>query len=425
MALPKLSTKDMRTLSLAGLGGALEFYDFVIFVFFTKTLSALFFPSDMPEWLAQLQVYGIFASGYIARPVGGIIMAHFGDLLGRKKMFSLSVLLMALPTLFIGLLPTYAHIGITAPILLLILRVVQGIAIGGEVPAAWVFVAEHVPEKRIGFACASLTSGLTFGILIGSLMGATIYTQLSPEDVLSYGWRIAFLVGGVFGFFAVYLRGWLKETPVFEAMKEKKEISKEIPLKMVLTNHRSSVVLSMLVTWMLTAAIMVLILMTPTLVQNQFGISAQDAFRGNNIASFCLVIGCLVGGLVADKIGYARALLFGSLILFASNYALYLDLVSGAANFIPLYALTGFTVGVVGIVPTVMIHSFPAYIRFSGISFSYNMSYAIFGALTPPLISYFSSHYGGMVPAHYVALTTVVSVIISIYLMRQAHRSTL
>lgn len=98
------------------------------------------------------------------------------------------------------------------------------------------------------------------------------------------------------------------------------------------------------------------------------------------------MIGCLAGGLLADKIGYALALLIGSIILMGTNYALYLDLAAGAANFVPLYALTGFTVGVVGIVPTVLIHWFPAYVRFSGISFSYNMSYAIFGALTPPLI---------------------------------------
>lgn len=414
----KLSTKDIRTLGLAALGGALEFYDFVIFVFFTKTLSTLFFPEDMPSWLAQLQVYGIFASGYIARPIGGIVMAHFGDLLGRKKMFTLSVLLMALPTLLIGLLPTYATLGLAAPVLLLFLRVVQGIAIGGEVPAAWVFVAEHVPEKRIGFACASLTSGLTLGILIGSLMGTTIYTQLSPEDVLSYGWRIAFILGGVFGFFAVWLRRWLHETPVFEEMKKKKAISKEIPLKTVLKDHKPSVVLSMLVTWMLTAGIMVLILMTPTLIQNQFGIAPELAFKGNNIASFCLVIGCLIGGLAADKIGYAKALLIGSAILLFSNYALYIDLVNGGANFIPLYALAGFTVGVVGVVPTVMIHAFPPAIRFSGISFSYNMAYAIFGAITPPLISYLSSHLGGLAPAHYLGATTLLGIGIGFYLLK-------
>ena len=413
----KLSTQDIKTLALAALGGALEFYDFVIFVFFAKTLSTLFFPPDMPAWLSQLQVYGIFASGYIARPIGGVIMAHFGDLLGRKKMFSLSVLLMALPTLFIGLLPTYATLGIIAPLLLLFLRIVQGIAIGGEVPAAWVFVAEHVPQTRVGFACASLTSGLTFGILIGSLMATSIYTGLTPEAVLAYGWRIPFLIGGIFGFTAVWLRGWLKETPVFEAMKARKEISKDIPLKTVLKDHRASVVLSMLVTWMLTAAIMVIILMTPTLIQSQFQISAADAFLGNNWAAFSLVIGCLVAGLIADKLGYAKTLLFGAIILIITSYSLYINLSQGGSHFIALYALAGFTVGVVGVVPSVMIAAFPPVIRFSGLSFSYNMSYAIFGAITPPFISYLSSHFGGLAPAHYVALSALTSIIIAAYLL--------
>ncbi len=406
MASAKLSTQDYKTLGLAALGGALEFYDFVIFVFFTKTLGTLFFPPNMPEWLSQFQIYGIFASGYIARPIGGIVMAHFGDLLGRKKMFSLSVLLMALPTLFIGFLPTYAQLGLAAPLLLLVLRVIQGIAIGGEVPAAWVFVAEHVPQGRVGIACASLTSGLTLGILLGSLMATNIY-QLAPEAVLSYGWRIPFIVGGVFGFSAVWLRTWLKETPVFEAMKESKQLSKDVPLKTVLKSHRGAVLLSMLVTWMLTAGIMVIILMTPTLIQNQFQIPAALAFKGNNLASFCLVIGCLAAGFFADKIGYVKALFVGAFILTCTNYALYIDLTHGGANFFPLYALAGFSVGVVGIVPSVMIAAFPPSIRFSGLSFSYNMSYAIFGALTPPFISYLSSHFGGLAPAHYVAMTTI------------------
>lgn len=413
----KLSNQDIKTLALAALGGALEFYDFVIFVFFAKTLSSLFFPTDMPAWLSQLQVYGIFASGYIARPIGGVIMAHFGDLLGRKKMFSLSVLMMALPTLFIGLLPDYSVLGIAAPLLLLFLRIVQGIAIGGEVPAAWVFVAEHVPSTRVGFACASLTSGLTLGILLGSLMATSIYTGLSTEDVLSFGWRIPFLIGGVFGFTAVWLRGWLKETPVFEAMKARQEISKDIPLKAVLKEHKASVILSMLITWMLTAAIMVIILMTPTLIQAQFQISPADAFHGNNVAAFCLVIGCLVAGHLADRIGYAKTLLVGSIILIGTSYALYLNLAQGGSLFIPLYGLAGFTVGVVGVVPSVMIAAFPPVIRFSGLSFSYNMSYAIFGAITPPFISYLSSHFGGLAPAHYVALSAFTSILISFYLL--------
>lgn len=135
----RLTGKDYKTLALAALGGALEFYDFIIFVFFATVIGELFFPSDIPEWLRQLQTFAIFAAGYLARPLGGIVMAHFGDKLGRKKMFSLSILLMALPTLMMGALPTWQTIGIAAPLLMLLMRMLQGAAIGGEVPGAWVF----------------------------------------------------------------------------------------------------------------------------------------------------------------------------------------------------------------------------------------------------------------------------------------------
>ena len=133
-----LNHQDYKTLTLAALGGALEFYDFIIFVFFAAVVGELFFPADIPEWLRQVQTFGIFAAGYLARPLGGIIMAHFGDLVGRKKMFTLSILLMAIPTLAIGLLPTYASMGIVAPLLLLLMRILQGAAIGGEVPGVGV-----------------------------------------------------------------------------------------------------------------------------------------------------------------------------------------------------------------------------------------------------------------------------------------------
>ncbi len=403
-----LDRRDVRTLALAALGGALEFYDFVVFVFFAIPLGHLFFPKDTPPWLALLQLYGIFAAGYLARPLGGIVMAHYGDTLGRKKMFTLSVFLMALPTLGIGLLPVYAQIGMLAPFLLLLLRVVQGIAVGGEVPGAWVFVAEHVPAKRIGFACASLTSGLTVGILIGSLVAAAINRGLAPVEVLAWGWRLPFLVGGVFGFFAVWLRRWLSETPVFEAMHARRELVSGLPLKQVFARHLPSVLLSMLVTWMLTAAIVVIILMTPSLVQSVFHIEPARAFLGNNAASFALALGCLSYGWLADRFGYARTLLLGAVGLLLCSYALYFDLQAGAAHFVALYALAGFSVGVVGVVPALMVVAFPPAVRFSGLSFSYNIAYALFGGLTPPLIGILVTHFGVLAPAHYVAMTALI-----------------
>jgi MFS family permease len=406
----RLGARDIRTLALAALGGALEFYDFVVFVFFAIPLSHLFFPGDTAPWLAQVQVFGIFAAGYLARPLGGIVMAHYGDTLGRKRMFTLSVFLMAVPTLGIGLLPVYAQVGVLAPLALLLLRVLQGIAVGGEVPGAWVFVAEHVPPKRIGFACASLTSGLTVGILIGSLVAAAIHRGMTPAQVLDGGWRLPFLVGGVFGFFAVWLRRWLSETPVFEAMHARRELAQGLPLRLVLERHRGSVLLSMLVTWMLTAAIVVIILMTPTLVQSVFHLEPARAFLGNSLASFALALGCLGYGVLADRIGYARALLIGAIGLLLSGYALYLDLQAGGTHFIALYMLAGACVGVVGVVPAVMVVAFPPAVRFSGLSFSYNIAYALFGGLTPPLIGGLVKRFGPLAPAHYVAFAALIGI---------------
>ena len=410
--------RDARTLGLSALGGALEFYDFVVFVFFAKALGALFFPPGTEPWLAQLQVYGIFAAGYVARPLGGIVMAHFGDRLGRKRMFTLSVFMMSVPTLLIGLLPTHAQVGALAPLLLLAMRLVQGIAVGGEVPGAWVFVAEHVPRPRVGIACATLTAGLTAGILIGSLLAAWINAHYTPEEVQAGIWRVPFLLGGVFGFIAVWLRRWLEETPVFVAMRERRQLARQLPVKQVLAAHRPAVVLSMLASWQLTAAIVVIVLLTPTLVQTGFGIDAATAFRGNSLATLALVVGCLVAGWAVDRIGVGRALLLGSLGLGMAAYALYGALVSGQhAQFVAWYALAGFCCGVTGVTPALMVAAFPPEVRFSGLSFSYNVAYAVFGGMTPPLIAWLSASWGRMAPAHYVAFTCLIGVGVATYVL--------
>src|ERR1700750_578688 len=200
----RLTAREYKTLSLATLGGLLEFYDFIIFVFFANTIGQLFFPPEIPEWVRQFQTFGIFAAGYLARPLGGVVMAHVGDLRGRKQMFTLSIFLMALPTLGIGLLPNYAQLGIWAPVLLLLLRIFQGVAVGGEVPGAWVFVSEHVDPSHVGIACGILNAGLTGGILLGSLMATTLSIVMTHAQMLNYGWRIPFLLGGAFGLLSMY-----------------------------------------------------------------------------------------------------------------------------------------------------------------------------------------------------------------------------
>ncbi|MEK1904783.1 MAG: MFS transporter [Pseudomonas sp.] len=413
-----LTRNDFKTLSLSALGGALEFYDFVIFVFFATVVGKLFFPAEMPEWLRLMQTFGIFAAGYLARPLGGVIMAHFGDLLGRKKMFTLSIFMMAVPTLLMGLLPTYAQIGMAAPMLLLLLRVIQGAAIGGEVPGAWVFVAEHVPARHVGFACGTLTSGLTFGILLGSMMATLINSLYTPAEVLDWAWRVPFLIGGVFGLFSVYLRQWLHETPIFAELQERKALAAELPLKTVLREHRAAVVLSMLLTWMLTAGIVVVILMTPTLLQTQYGFAAATALKANSLAIVCLTFGCIASGLLADRFGAGRTFIVGSLVLAALSWSFYSNLKAHPDWLFPLYALTGLAVGVIGAVPYVMVKAFPPVVRFSGLSFSYNLAYAIFGGLTPMLVTLLLKA-NPLGPAYYVMALCGLGLAVGIYLFSQ------
>ncbi|POP41367.1 MFS transporter [Superficieibacter electus] len=396
-----LNRQDYKTLTLAALGGALEFYDFIIFVFFAAVVGDLFFPEHIPEWLRQVQTFGIFAAGYLARPLGGIVMAHFGDLVGRKKMFTLSILLMAVPTLAIGLLPTYATAGLAAPVLLLLMRILQGAAIGGEVPGAWVFVAEHVPEHRIGIACGTLTAGLTVGILLGSVVATLINTAMSQQTIHEIGWRLPFLLGGAFGLIAMYLRRWLQETPIFMEMQQRKVLAQELPVKAALVRHKKAVIISMLLTWLLSAGIVVVILMSPVWLQKQYGFAPALTLQANSIATVMLCFGCLIAGLAVDRFGASKTFIIGSAMLACSGWMFYhLAGVYPAWLFL-LYGLVGLCVGVVGAVPYVMVKAFPPAVRFSGISFSYNVSYAIFGGLTPIAVTMLMG-VSPMAPAWYI-----------------------
>ena len=417
-ATPPLSRQQLKTLTLASLGGALEFYDFVIFVFFATTMGTLFFPPDMPGWLKLVQTFGIFAAGYLARPLGGILMAHFGDLSGRKRMFMLSILLMAIPTLLMGLLPTYAQVGVLAPILLLLLRIMQGAAIGGEAPGAWVFVSEHVPPRHRTLACGALSAGLCTGILLGSLVARGINGLFNDAGLLAWGWRIPFVVGGVFGLLAMYVRRQLHETPVFTEMQQRKSLAAELPLKTVLHGHAGAVLLAMLLTWLLTAAVVVVLLMMPTLLQGH-GVSRADALSGNTLAITATIVSNIIAGLLADRFGKGPVLVLWSLLLGISGWLFYSSLLAGGYS-PALYVLAGVAVGITALVPSIAVDGFPAQVRFSGLSFSYNVAYAIAGGLTPVLLS-LALKDNPAAPMHYMLAMAALGVALGVYVTARPH----
>ncbi len=401
------ATFELRTLVLASVGGALEFYDFVVFVFFTSAIARLFFPASEPEWIRQTETFGIFAAAYLARPLGGIVMAHFGDTRGRKRMFTFSISLMALATLSIGLLPTYKSIGVAAPLVLLLLRLIQGAAIGGEAPGAWVFVAEHARPGRIGFAVGLLTSGLTSGILLGSLMATAINSAFTRLDIDAGMWRIPFLLGGVFGLIAMWLRRWLTETPLFEEMRKRAAGLQGAPLRAVLKQRGRAIAAAILCTWMLTAAIVVVILMTPSLLATgSSGLHVRELQLANLAATAALCISTVGVGAACDRFGVRRVAVPMLLLLIGATYALYFSPEHARSWLLASYVLAGLGTGAVALTPIAMVRSFPTDVRFSGVSFSYNIAYAVMGGITPLLASWLM-HVNPVGPAHYMAAASL------------------
>lgn len=301
----------------------------------------------MPEWLRLLQSFGIFVTGYLARPLGGILMAHFADHLGRKRVFSLSILMMALPCLLIGVMPTYADIGYAAPLILLALRIFQGAAVGARcrVPDLRCRARAGRPTRL----CLGLPAGRADLRLPAGALTATLLAQVfTPQEILDYAWRYPFLLGGVFGVVGVWLRRWLSETPVFLALRARQEQPVKFPLRRVLGEHRRALIPAALLTCVLTSAVVVLVVITPTMMQQRFGMSAGHTFALSSVGIVFLNIGCVLAGLLVDRVGAWRALMLYSVLLPLGIGALYASLNGQWGMTWLAYALAGLSCGVVG-----------------------------------------------------------------------------
>lgn len=375
-----------RLIALCGLGGALEFFDFVIFLFLAPIISKNFFPPDTPGWLADVQALGIFAAGYIFRPLGGLIMAHYGDRSGRKRVFLISILLMALATTGIALVPSYATAGWLSPFILVLLRIVQGFAIGGEAPGAWTFVAEHVRSRHLAFACSFMSSSLISGVFLASVVTIAANRYFSPEAMLDYGWRIPFVVAGVLGLLSAILRRWLSETPVFLRMREEGAVVKALPIMVVLQRHWGALSMSVVATWILSAVVIVTTLMTPLILQKRYQFEAQDALFISAFGVPFVCAGGLFAGYLADRTGLGRYFMFASIPFAAANIVFYTQVNPASGNVYLLYGLASFFNGLAGVIPCFLVRAFPGNVRYTGISLAYNVTFAICGGLTPLVI---------------------------------------
>lgn len=384
-----LSRTQIKMLGVAMLGGALEYYEFVIFGLMVPTLSRVFFSSATEPWFSTLQTLAVFAVGYMVRPIGGIFLSAMGDRLGRKRMFIVTLALMATPTMLIGLLPTYAQIGILSPLLLLACRLCQGLAMGGEIPSALTFVVEHVPERRTGFSIGLMGSGLAAGMLVGIATVTAISHGFSKEAVLAYAWRIPFVLGGMFGLVSAALRRFAAETPVFIEMAARKSMNRSTPIRELLTTARPELLIALLASLAGNGIVQTAMVFPATFLQTGLHLPAAVAHNAETGLIFASVFSIALGGWLMDRFGWTKCIAFTAIGLIAA-------LVHAYAT--PTPQNIGFNMTLVGIpcAMTVMLNThlvrvFPAQIRITGISVAHNIATAIVGLL--PILMGILTHF--------------------------------
>lgn len=397
-----------KVLFLSSLGGVLEFYDFIIYIFLAPILEKVFFANNT-NFVATLKTLAIFSIGYLLRPLGGIVFSHFGDRYGRKVVFLLTVILMALPSFAIGLLPTTAQIGIAAPILLLIFRMMQGLALGGEIPAAITFVSEHVNLNQRGFSLAVLFFGINTGLLLGSLV-TTLLTSLMPADqVIAYGWRIPFLIGGVFGIISIYLRRYLHETQAFKALRQ--QDLHRIPVLTLMRHSYKQVILGMMLVATGSVTVFFYLYWPQYLSQNMHYDFAQ-MMRLNTVSTLVLNIFIIVGGLFVDRVGARVAYFVPTSLLVILSYPLF-TLFDMQSLYLVILSYMIFSI-IFGVIPSayssILSSLFPTSTRYSGIALSYNLAYAFLGGLSPIICTIAIQVFDSVLaPAFYIMAIAAIS----------------
>jgi MHS family proline/betaine transporter-like MFS transporter len=419
-----------RAIVAASVGNMLEWYDFTVYALFAAYVARNFFPPGDDPTANLLKAFLAFGLGFVVRPLGAILIGNYGDRAGRKASLTLTILLMAMGTGTIAFAPTYAAIGIGAPLLLLVGRVLQGFSAGGEIGGATAFLAENAPPERRGVVTSWLEASMGMANILGALAAFSVTTLLSSEQVQAWGWRIPFLFGLLILPAGLFLRRTLHETDSFQAEAERRRHDARAvssPLVETFASHKRELLIGFGVCILWATAVYVLIVYLPVYVQLTFGFNAHQAFGASLVANVAFVACCVIFGAVSDRIGRRAMLLISASLLFVCVLPLFLLLQAYPTTTTLVGVLTAFCVLVasfVGVAPAAISEIFPTGVRSTGTSIVYNGAFTIFGGFAPAILTWFTHQPGGSVfaPAWYVMFAAVVASIAIPFLSDQRLR---
>ncbi|GAA2337946.1 glycine betaine/L-proline transporter ProP [Streptomyces kunmingensis] len=413
-----------RAVKAASLGNAMEWFDFGIYSYLAVTIGHVFFPSGN-DTVQLISSFATFAVSFLVRPIGGMVFGPMGDKIGRKKVLAMTMILMAVGTFAIGLIPSYATIGFWAPVLLILFRLVQGFSTGGEYGGASTFIAEYAPDKRRGY----FGSFLEFGTLAGYVGAAglvTILTSVLGSDGMeSWGWRVPFLVAGPIGLVGLYLRLKLDETPAFQKLADESahkateaastvETTAKGDLAKIFRDYWPTLVLCICLVGAYNITDYMLLSYMPTYLSDEMGYSEAHGLL--ILIATMIVLMCIISqvGKLSDHFGRKPLLMAGMLGFFVTSIPSFLLVKNGALWAVSLGMLMlGLSlVCLLGTMSAALPALFPTQVRYGSLSVGYNLSASIFGGTTPLVVTALISWTGtDMMPAYYAMAAALVGVI--------------
>lgn len=393
-------------------GNIIEWYDFSLYITLAPVIAYQFFP-DKNQVSAMISTFLIFALGFFIRPVGSVIFGHLGDRLGRSTTLKISILLISIPTILIGFLPTYQTWGIYAGITLASLRVLQGICIGGEFAGSMIYLAEMAPHNKRALMSSMANNGSNFGILCGTLVSAFISSVISEADFYAYGWRMPFILGGILGLVGLWFRRDIQETPVFQALADEKKLVK-VPLMTVLTHHKTDILRIFLLLVMSAAGSYVLLEFMSTYLNQYFGFTLRTALQIQSVYNALTFLLVFLAAKCSDRLGRRPMLMLSAVgYIILSVPCFYLLKLTGTALWllplVILYCIEQATT------PVTMVELHSPRARYTGISIGYNMTMALVAGTAPMLNTWLIGTFNDpLMIAYYLTAAALISLTVII-----------
>jgi len=402
-----------RAVVAGTIGNVLEWYDFAVYGYLVPTISKLFFPATDSR-ASLLLTFAVFGVGFVMRPVGSILFGIYGDRYGRRRALSAVIFLMAISTFLIGVLPTYDQVGILAPLLLVFVRLLQGLSAGGEWGGSTAYIVEFAPEGKRGFFGSWQQVSVGGGFLLGSMSAFVLNQTLAPDAIASWGWRIPFLLGILVGALGAYLRWRLDDTPKFTEIERQGEVA-QAPLAEALGPYLRETLTAFGLTLHNTVAYYIALIYMTSYVKTVAKLSDYDALKIGTISLAVFVVLIPFMGRLSDRIGRKPLLMVSAAGYAILGYPLFIMASSGDVTlaFVAQLTMVVLLSLYAGAGPAIYSELFPTRVRYTALSIGYNLAVAIFGGFAPFIATYLIQATGNTLsPAYYVIAAAVITFLV-------------